>query len=243
MCTVTYLPAGENRFFLTSNRDESPLRRAETWQTEKTGSGETIHFPMDPLKGGTWFAVSDLGRAACLLNGASVSFEPDPRFTTSRGTVIPDYFQANRPGQWILEATFSGIAPFTLILFDGNGLTELTWDGNEKNTRDLEIDKPRIWSSVTLYPPEVRQWRQMLFQEWMDQTTKITPEKIMQFHRNGGQGDHENALVMNRDESVKTLSITSFESAQHHAVVHHLNLDTKTRTTRRFQYQPVTRQP
>ena len=242
MCTVTYLPLGKNHFILTSNRDESPERRALSWQTEKTEKGDRIHFPRDPLKGGTWFAVSDEGRAACLLNGAFEPFKPDPGYTISRGTVIPGFLHANNPDQWVRTATFTSVAPFTLILFNRNALTEVIWDGSEKHIRKLGQDEPRIWSSVTLYPPDVRQWRQRLFQEWIADNPEFTQENIMQFHRTAGNGNAKNGLVINRNEKVKTLSITSLESGHDFAVLKHLNLDLNTDKTRHFQFHPVTSQ-
>ena len=243
MCTVTYLPVGEHHFILTSNRDETPERRAEMWQMEKTGAGETIHYPRDPLKGGTWFGISDRGRVACLLNGAFEPFQQDPGYIKSRGAVIPDFFRHTVGSPWAKTADFSSIAPFTLVTFDGVALSEVVWDGHEKHVRDLRMEEPHIWSSVTLYPPRVRKWRENLFLKWRKENPAYTREAIIQFHQSAGDGDSENALVMNRRERVKTLSITSIEVSLDGAALEHLNLDTQKRTSRHFHLHSITPQP
>lgn len=241
MCTVTYLPVSNDGFIVTSNRDEAPGRRAEEWRQQIMGSGEMVCYPRDPMKGGTWFCFSDHSRLACLLNGAYTPFDPDPSFTTSRGEIVLDYFRQRPSSLWMEQVNLRTVAPFTLLLIDQGGFRELIWDGREKEICTVPADKPRIWSSVTLYPPEIRKWREQLFSSWRREHPDPTQEAIMEFHTLGGNGDKDNDLVMNRQNIVKTLSITSAQVNPGKATIRHLNLDTGKSLSRNFSFQPAKR--
>ena len=68
MCTVTYLPLENNQFILTSNRDESPMRRTIP-PTKYDTQGVALVYPKDELAGGTWIGIREKNRLVCLLNG------------------------------------------------------------------------------------------------------------------------------------------------------------------------------
>ena len=68
MCTVTYLPLGNNDFILTSNRDEDPKRKTIP-PKEYLEDGVKLTYPKDELAGGTWIGLSEKSRLICLLNG------------------------------------------------------------------------------------------------------------------------------------------------------------------------------
>ena len=56
MCTVTYLPLENDGFILTSNRDESPMRK--TIPPKKyLENGVELAYPKDQLAGGTWICL------------------------------------------------------------------------------------------------------------------------------------------------------------------------------------------
>jgi hypothetical protein len=123
---------------------------------------------------------------------------------------------------------FDGIAPFTLLVYESDRFTELVWDGSQKHLRPLSIDQPQIWSSATLYPPHVRAWRKSLFEKWLDETSVYDRESIIAFHQMAN-GDPDNDFIMNRNELVKTLSITSIMLSENSGSVVHLQLDKNTR--------------
>jgi hypothetical protein len=60
---------------------------------------------------------------------------------------------------FVQDYILEGIAPFTLLILENNTFIELVWDGFKRHVKALPTDIPQIWSSVTLYPPEVRAWR------------------------------------------------------------------------------------
>jgi hypothetical protein len=223
MCTVTFIPS-QGVHFITSNRDESPLRQSQGLISKHQPEHNTIYFPLDPDSGGSWIALSGSGRTVCLLNGAYESFIPNPPYRMSRGQVVIDAVNAEDVNQYVNHFDFEGIAPFTLLIDDRNQFTELVWDGNEKHIRPLAVNEPQIWSSATLYPPEVRAWRKSLFQKWLNETKSFDRESIIGFHQIAN-GDPDNDFIMNRNEIVKTLSITNIVLRDDAASMVHLQLD------------------
>ncbi|HZV70976.1 MAG TPA: NRDE family protein [Saprospiraceae bacterium] len=223
MCTVTYIPFQGIRF-LTSNRDESPSRQSQGLISTHQPDQHSIYFPLDKDSGGSWIALSETGRAVCLLNGGYESFIPNPPYRMSRGQVVMDAVKAEDAFVYVETYDFTGIAPFTLLINEKDAFAELVWDGDEKHIRSLPTDKPQIWSSTTLYPPDVRAWRKSLFEKWISEKEFFESESIIQFHKMAN-GDQEYGFVMNRNEVVRTLSITNIAVDDIKGSMVHVRLD------------------
>ena len=103
----------------------------------------------------------------------------------------------------------AGVEPFTLILATVGSLTEFRWDGRSKHVLPLNPHDPRIWSSATLYTPQSMRRREQWFRNWLSTTDAIHVDAIRTFHLNAGKGDPENGLLMNRNNGLMTLSLTS----------------------------------
>jgi len=235
MCTVTFIPQGD-RLFITSNRDESPGRQATGLVSTHTPDWNAVHFPMDETSGGSWIALADNGRTVCLLNGGFIPFIPEPPYRMSRGLVVLQAATAEDTNHFLLKSDFSGIAPFTLLIYEKHMLLQLIWDGDEKSIAYLPFDEPRIWSSVTLYPPKVREWRKGLFEKWLSENPEPDRESIVAFHRMAN-GDPANGFIMNRSDIVRTLSVTSIELKEHSGSLLHLSLDQDTREEIMIHYE------
>ena len=208
MCTVTWLPVDAEKGFLTSNRDEAPHRATAVLRKKLTASGETILYPADPHVGGSWIAFSDRQRSLCLLNGARRKHKHRPPYRKSRGLVLLDAFEYPDFDAFIGEYPLKGIEPFTLILITPTYLQELVWNGRQKVVRTLDKSIPHIWSSSTLYPYPVRDKRRRLFRKFIKETSSRDQEAILNFHLHN-HGDSHNGFVMNREDKVKTISVTS----------------------------------
>jgi hypothetical protein len=226
MCTVTFIPFRDS-FFITSNRDESPGRKAKELTSLHLTGDTIIHFPLDEESGGSWIAMSDKGRAVCLLNGAFEPFIPQSSYRISRGKVVVHAALDQDVTTFINDYDLSGIAPFTLLIFEKENFVELIWDGDQRHIKELS-SKPEIWSSVTLYPIEVREKRRQLFNTWLQNNDTFDRELIMQFHQ-FTTDDPLNDFIMNRNNIVKTLSITSIELKKDKASLLHLDLDREMR--------------
>lgn len=206
MCTVSYV-SHVGPVIITSNRDENIRRQTASAPVFETINHKKIIFPKDAKAGGTWFAASQDGVVAVLLNGAFSKHTPMPPYRKSRGLVVLETISSAKPFDFITQMDLQGIEPFTLILYQQGQLIELRWDGNKKHERELDTSGNYIWSSATLYSDEVIQHRKNLFDRFITNEEKPTAGRIQEFHSNSHQDD-ENGFVINRPTGMKTFSIT-----------------------------------
>ena len=87
MCTVSFISLN-NKFVITSNRDENILRPVAFAPQEEIINGCKIIYPKDPKAGGTWFAINQSGAVAVLLNGAFEKHIPLNNYSKSRGLIL-----------------------------------------------------------------------------------------------------------------------------------------------------------
>ena len=211
MCTVTYLPKEGNNFILTSNRDETPLRKTIP-PKEYQENGVGLTYPKDEIAGGTWIGASNKNRLVCLLNGGFVKHSRKLPYKMSRGIIVKSILSVSNAINYINDFNFVNIEPFTLILVDWEinlNTYELVWDGTEKHFNKLE-QKPKIWSSSTLYNSEMKQFREEWFEDWLSKNDNFSKEDILNFHKNEHLGNPEISPKMKRN-FVETVSITSVE--------------------------------
>lgn len=209
MCTVTYLPLGNNNFILTSNRDETPLRNTISPQ-KYIENGVALTYPKDELAGGTWIGLSAEKRLVCLLNGGFEIHQRKDFYKMSRGIIVKEILSATDSVAFINEFDFMDIEPFTLILvvWETHLETyELVWDGSKKYFNKLP-QEPKIWSSSTLYTQEMKQVRKDWFADFLKEKFEFSQEEIEQFHKTETLGTPENSIKMKRS-FVETVSITS----------------------------------
>lgn len=214
MCTVTYLPLENQGFILTSNRDESPMRKTIVPQKYQENNVEMV-YPKDELAGGTWIGLSNKNRLVCLLNGGFEKHKRNAYYRMSRGVVVKNILSVDEPVQYIKDFDFDSIEPFTIILVDWNDQLktyELVWDGVEKHFEELD-QKPKIWSSSTLYDVETKKERIDWFNEWLKDHKDFSQKEILTFHKNADKGTEETALKMKRP-FVETVSVTSVKKTK-----------------------------
>lgn len=233
MCTVTFIPFADT-YYITSNRDESPLRKSKGLTSVHPPDKHVVHFPLDEESGGSWIAMADSGKVGCLLNGAFEPFISNPPYRQSRGRVVLDAVMELDTEAFLAYYHLDGIAPFTLLLYEDKKFIQVIWDGAEKIVSALALT-PQIWSSVTLYPEHVRKARKDLFDQWISRQQSISRESIISFHQMQ-PGDPVNDFVMNRNEIVKTLSITSVALHPTSASLLHYDLDNNMQEEIRVKY-------
>ncbi len=208
MCTATYLPFKSLGYVLTHSRDEQAARPAAIPPQRIRINDQTVAFPRDPQGQGTWIATN-AQTSVCLLNGAFVLHQRREQYKHSRGLVPLHFFDYASVDEFCTAYDFQNIEPFTLLCAEVGRLTELRWDGEQLYTNEKNPLLPHIWSSVTLYAPEVIKKREGWFQDWCRQHPAPTVEAIRHFHRTGGEGDSRNGILMNRNNELLTLSLTS----------------------------------
>ncbi|HBV17139.1 NRDE family protein [Chryseobacterium carnipullorum] len=200
MCTVTYFPL-KDQIVLTSNRDEKPNRSAKEIHQEKG-----VFYPKDSTKNGTWFAVSESGNALILLNGAFENHRKTTEYHKSRGLIVLDLIVKDNILNALQLIDLKNIEPFTLVILQEKKLAEFRWDGAEKHFKMLDITRPQIWSSATLYDAKAQEKRRQIFQAFLQNKT-ISENNIWEFHHQKS-GDMKNGITIKRQNTIQTISTT-----------------------------------
>jgi len=237
MCTVTFLPINNNGYILTSSRDEKTSRPSALFPQKYILNNEQLFYPKDKLAGGTWVLTSTNNFTLCLLNGAFEKHESKPPYRMSRGQILLDFFKFNNVETFCNEFDFKNIENFTLIIVDSNNglnLFELRWDGNILHKKLVDETLPHIWSSCTLYTLEAKNNRANWFNDFIKTNTNFSKENILQFHKNAGDGSLENSIMMNRENKVKTVSITCIENSDYSYTMHYFDAEKMQDTTLRI---------
>ena len=223
MCTVSFV-CSNDKIIITSNRDEKIIRPSAIPPKNYTLNGKNIIYPKDSKAGGTWFVVDENGTVLVLLNGADEKHEVQLPYRKSRGQIVLEMISSASPKEFWNEIDLENIEPFTLVLFQDKQLFQLRWNGIEKSTVDLETDKNYVWSSSTLYSKAIREQRSSWFYNFLDANPEITEAKMLHFHRYTETDNNEHGLVINRNDELKTLSITQAVIEKNKVMIHHLDL-------------------
>jgi len=235
MCTVTFIPV-KNNFYLTSNRDESAARKAALQPINYTINQTSLLFPKDADAGGTWITLSQNGDAAILLNGGFTNHVPQDQYRKSRGLIFLDIISSAIPLQAFSAIELYDIAPFSLVLFIDKLLFMCRWTGKEKHTEQLDPAHPYIWSSATLYSNAIIKKREQWFIEWLKKNPTPTQDDIVHFHQFTGDGDATNDLMMNRNNKLFTVSITSIELNDQSGKMKYIDLKNNTTHITQFPF-------
>lgn len=233
MCTVSFVCTNDT-IIITSNRDEKIVRPSAIPPKNYVLNGKNIIYPKDPKAGGTWYVVDEKGTVLVLLNGAVEKHQVKLPYRKSRGLIVLEMISSSSPKEFWDEIDLDNIEPFTLVLFQDKQLFQLRWDGIEKSALNLDIHKNHVWSSSTLYSKEIREQRAKWFYTFLDNNLKITEDKMLHFHRYTENENKEHGLVINRDNVMKTLSITQSVIEKNKVMIHHLDLITDKEYSKTF---------
>lgn len=206
MCTVTYVPL-PNGFCITSNRDEQIARPAAIAPKEYLIGSHKITFPKDQKAGGTWFAKSDKATIV-LLNGATEKHIPKTNYRKSRGLIVLDLIATKDILTSWENIDLNDIEPFTIVLTVADRLYQLQWDEVIKSSKELDTKTPHIWSSSTLYSKEIREQRAKWFASFLKNTASLSAADLLHFHQFTERENTDFGLQINRNNILKTVSIT-----------------------------------
>jgi hypothetical protein len=232
MCTVTYIPTGKNGFILTANRDEKTVRPTTPPVFRLMGKS-TVWFPQDLLAGGTWIALSDNGKACCLMNGGFEKHIPKEHYAKSRGKILLEVFNYEETDQFIEAVFLQDTQPFSLVIAEtkpgqGNRLIRFTWDGINRHVNELDPGEAYLWSSVTLYEHEIRKLRQTLFEEWIRAHPAPSAAEVQAFHSEWhGSGDRRN-MIFSKTGDLQTVSITQVKLSNTLSEMQYIDLKSNT---------------
>ncbi len=207
MCTVSFVNSND-KYIITSNRDEKVAREKAIEPKIHLVNDKKIFFPKDQKAGGTWYAVDDKAHIIVLLNGAKEKHELKSNYRKSRGLIVLDLISSELVISAWQEINLDNIEPFTLVVFENQKLYQLQWNELEKQITELDTTKNHIWSSSTLYTKEIREQRSNWFYDFLESKNSISELDMLHFHKNTEDNNSENGLVINRNNLLKTLSIT-----------------------------------
>lgn len=207
MCTVSFV-SSNGKTIITSNRDEKVLRPSAIEPKNYQINTKNVFFPKDPKAGGTWFAVDENSNVLVLLNGAEEKHILKEKYNRSRGLIVLELIGETSPLEMWQTIDLENVEPFTLVLFEDQKLYQLRWNEIEKTTLALDVTKNHIWSSSTLYSAAIREKRANWFNTFLDTKPEVNEAELFNFHRYTEEENTEHGLVINRNDALKTLSIT-----------------------------------
>lgn len=233
MCTVSFVKTAD-KIVITSNRDEKIIRPNAIPPQSYTVNGKNVIYPKDPKAGGTWYAVDENGTVLVLLNGANEKHIVKLPYRKSRGLIVLELIGQQSPKDFWSAINLENIEPFTLVLFQNGVLFQLRWNGIVKEITLLDSNKNHIWSSATLYPQAVREKRANWFYTFMDVTPAVSETELLHFHRYTEETNQENGLVINRNDEMKTVSITQAVIEKNKVAILHCDLIAQKESTTSF---------
>lgn len=224
MCTMTYIPQEEGKFILTHSRDESIRRGIASPPIKRMIGGIKHLFPVDPVGMGTWIGVSEYGRVAGLVNGAKKEHIHKPPYKHSRGRIILDFFTYPDFSGFIDNYSFDDLEPFTLIVFENGKIYEAILDGEGILKRELQPDKPFVYSSSSLYTEKSKHKRKVKFFNWYLQDMEKDQKSIFEFHKENLFDNEPDKSKVPGDHILKTVSITSVVNMTNEIDMNYLDL-------------------
>ncbi|MDN3676423.1 NRDE family protein [Flavobacterium paronense] len=227
MCTVSFVNAN-SKIIITSNRDEKILRPSAVEPKNYNVKNKTIIFPKDKKAGGTWFAIDEFSTIVVLLNGADEKHILKESYRKSRGLIVLELISCESViAEWN-NIDLENIEPFTLVLFENQRLYQLQWNEIQKCAIELDVNQSHIWSSSTLYSKEIREKRANWFYTFLDAKPEVNEEELFNFHRYTEEENTEHGLVINRNDTLKTVSITQAVIEKNKASIHYNDLIAET---------------
>ena len=223
MCTVSFVNAN-GKIIITSNRDEKILRPCAVEPKNYLINNKKIIFPKDKKAGGTWFAIDEHSAILVLLNGADEKHALKESYRKSRGLVVLELISTISALQSWATIDLENIEPFTLVLFENQKLYQLRWNEIEKSTIELDTNQSHIWSSSTLYSKEIREKRANWFSTFLNTKPAVNAEELFNFHRYAEEENTEHGLVINRNDTLKTVSITQTIIEKNKIEIHYNDL-------------------
>lgn len=218
MCTLTYIPL-KSGFVVTSNRDELAFRPTLAPKIYPNKEQELI-YPKDEVANGSWIAISNQRKMACLLNGGFEKHERKAIYRKSRGIILLESLEANSFSQFIDEVDLMEIEPFTLLLFEFQRkviIRQLVWDGQQKYVETIDGTVPQIWSSASLYSQEDRSLRKKWFGDWLRQFKGRDDYDILNFHSAKHTENSTKNILMEAEHHLQTVSISQINIQQEEA--------------------------
>jgi hypothetical protein len=208
MCTLTYF-LKDDGYELFFNRDEQRSRLLA--EPPKLNNENGAIYPIDPVGGGTWIAVSNNGSSLALLNNYQAPFNNYHKII-SRGQLILSLLQIEDNAVKQLQMMDLRVyQPFQLCIFpadlsiNNQTIYCVTWNGNELTQVDIDVKSDLPITSSGMNFVEVSQKRKFRFEQLIDKSEPLSAQ-FKDFHFSTEEnGKH--SVNMQREDA-KTVSIS-----------------------------------
>lgn len=209
MCTVSWR-AGHGRLSLCFNRDERKDRAAALLPASLESDGLHYLSALDPVGGGSWLCVNELGLCVFLLNNyaAARAVTLEAKDAKSRGTLPVSYAGKTSRAEAraaLQEADFGDFLPFYLGLADCEGVDVFAWDGRALTG----VNPRRDFLTTSSFKTElVQDYRCRRFEEILAEDPEFGDESRRRFHTELVNADAAFNPLMVREES-RTHSVSA----------------------------------
>ncbi|MEY3835037.1 MAG: hypothetical protein RI989_465 [Bacteroidota bacterium] len=212
MCILS-LVKSNGRLIITSNRDEQRSRKnSQIPEIINSGNRKSI-LARDAQAHGTWLLTDNFGRTAVLLNGAFTSHTPTPPYRESRGIILLNLFQEEQFKSAFLFYNLDNIEPFQVVYVAPDYALQCVWDGEQKHVFQIDLSKPQVYFSPTLYEHSQQEVKRKNFLSTFEKIDSITKAELFDFHTANKEENSDLNFFMNR-EFQSTKSVTQIELYQ-----------------------------
>jgi hypothetical protein len=216
MCILS-LVRTTNSIVLTSNRDEQRARPNSLPPEIISSNNRKSILARDAQAQGTWLLTDNAGRTAVLLNGAFEYHTPAPPYRESRGVILMNLFQEDNFKSAFLFYNLENIEPFQVVYLDQAQSFQCVWDGIQKHVFQIDLSKPSVFFSPTLYQREQQDLKKNHFLKSLEKANSIDAETLFEFHTSQNTEHSDLNFFMNR-ENQTTKSVSQIEL---HATLSH----------------------
>lgn len=219
MCTVSWY-ADTNSYKVFFNRDESKDRaRAvapEIYTVRSQTCSQSHIMPLDPVGGGSWFAVNDFGLVFALLNFYQGRL-PKGRLR-SRGEIVKEIVSSRslvEARTYLQALNLAKFPPFSLLVFTPELMQEqkevplFCWNG--KTLLQQSMSSPLFSSAIDF--DVVRESREKIYKNLILTKDKVETEDFLQLHKSHLPDKSRFSICMHRnDASTVSFSYVSVNS-------------------------------
>jgi len=101
----------------------------------------------------------------------------------SSSLLLLDIISSDFPLSFFTEYDLKYFEPFSLILYIGDKLYDMTWDNRETTIIDLEMSEEHIWSSMPVYYRQYSAEKKDEFKSFLVKSPKPYASAIRTFHK------------------------------------------------------------
>jgi hypothetical protein len=182
MCNVTFL---KNKYstILTSDWDGNVERGYSLPPIVATYGTKKVMFTRDEKTGGSWFAATDNGDIAVVMNNKAKDHINKENHLKSSSLILLEIISADSPFDVFAELNLQPIEPFSIVLYSNSKLYELIWDGDGKSINAPDTDSEHLWALAPEFGEGSLAEKEKQFKDFLIKKPKPYAAAIRTFHK------------------------------------------------------------